>query len=107
MGLNTSGGNKELWAKSIHETILIGSYGLKASRKQQAVLEGIQIPSKTAFLREHTKVANIPTSVCPPREAVSEGAGGLKSHSKPGLLGEHTKVGSICFLPLCVLLATL
>jgi hypothetical protein len=45
--------------------------------------------------------------VRPFREAVSEGAGGLKPHSKPGFLGEHTKVGSICFLPLCVLLAKL
>jgi hypothetical protein len=32
MGLKPSGGNKELWAKNLHETILIRDYRLKASR---------------------------------------------------------------------------
>jgi hypothetical protein len=31
MGLKPSGRNKELWAKNLHETILIRNYGLKAS----------------------------------------------------------------------------
>jgi hypothetical protein len=38
------------------------------------------------------------------KEDVLEGGGSLKSPFKIGSLGEHTKVGSICFLPLCVLL---
>jgi hypothetical protein len=34
MGLKPSGGNQELWAKSLHETRLGTNYGLKASRKE-------------------------------------------------------------------------